>query len=145
MKPEARRLYVVSGTKRVQEVQSPAFARREINVVQIDLPINSPLTGFRDAIKKKAQIAVVNIGRHEKPRGVLNGGEVVQALRRGSRELTIVTFSMDVPEFKIPGVHAHVQMPSEDEALEESVEELADVICKAPIGPIDFFPSSEFL
>lgn len=141
MSVEAKRLYVVGGTDKVQETQMSCFTRNGLNVVQIDMPTESPLSGFEDAKEKNAQYAVVNIGRHEVIDGGKIGEDIVGSLMRSVPRLTIVTFSLDVPSAKIPGIYAHVQRTFQT----DSYIELADKIAEAPQRKIDIFTKPEYL
>jgi hypothetical protein len=123
---------IVAGSKRILHAELASFKRRSgIEVVSYDLPARAPLTGYRDARIREARFAVVNLGRHEVDGG-LTGDDAVESLTRAVPKLTIVTFSLDAPSARIEGVHAHVQMVSDPELLEESVEELTDTICALP-------------
>ncbi len=141
MSVEAKRLYVVGGKDKVQETQMSCFARNGLKVVQVDMPHDPPLSGYKDAREKKAQYAVVNIGRDEIVDGGLIGEDIVGSLMRSVPRLTIITFSLDVPPAIIAGIYAHVQRTFQI----DSYIELADKIAEAPQGKIDIFTNPKFL
>lgn len=141
MSVEAKRLYVVGGTGKVQETQMSCFARNGLKIVQIDKPSDSPLSGYKNAQTNKAQFAVVNIGRHEIVDGGLIGEDIADSLMRAVPKLTVITFSLDAPSAALSGIYAHVQRTFQI----DSYIELADVISEAPPKEITIFPNSRYL
>ncbi|HUQ85547.1 MAG TPA: hypothetical protein VM077_04440 [Candidatus Limnocylindrales bacterium] len=136
-----KRIYIVGGEIKVQELQMRCFSRKGLAVSQIDLPSEPPLKGLGDAMAKGARFAVVNIGRDEVTGSGLNGEDVVEQLRSASSGITIVTFNFDDPDLKPPGAYAHIQRTFQI----KSYLELTKTFLETPDREITIPPNPKYL
>jgi hypothetical protein len=141
MPVEAKRLYVIGGSEELQEAEKASFRRRKLEVVQFDLPSEPPLANLEVAMARKANVAVVNMGRYEKATSGLIGEHVIRNLRLASQRMTIVTCSSDTRYRIMREVYDHVLFTTP----EESAEEVAQIILEAPEREIVIIPKKKYL
>jgi hypothetical protein len=124
-----RRVYYVAGSAWIHNEVTPHLEALHHTVVHRDAPGEAALSGLEEALEKKADAAVIFMGKEEECEDGRTGEDVVREMSTRAPGMSIFSFSREESPI-VPGVDRHRKRTAD----KGSYMELASDIFKAAPG-----------